>query len=346
MGNRVDDYLALVNSDHHILADYSQTSLVRDIVTELDIDVLIPGCTDQSLKTVASLTDKIDMSLDESAVNYCLDKGLLYRFFDQIGLTFPRKYMPGDNVSHVIVKPVDSFSGRGITVVNPRDEKAFLTAKSMATEHSVSGKITVDHYIDGTLISFSTIMGPKGITLLSFVEEHCVRNRFKVDHSFCRSLSELESHDGLNSDLEKIYSHLQLHKNVFLHFQAIKTSDKIYIIEMMMRHPGDLYSSLVQKSFGVDYASCYVDTFLTSQIKHPGVSINVNIEPILRQTLNDDKILSAFKVDCRNKSSIEVLPMKRVGMDAGNNERFAIVFHQFDKLEYLKEFIGNILNEK
>ena len=120
----------------------------------------------------------------------------------------------------------------------------------------------------------------------------------------------------------------------------------MYIIEMMMRHPGDLYSSLVKKSTDTDYSSHYVETFLSSELELPCVSKSANNKPVLRQTLNDNKILSVFKVDCRDKSSVEVLPMKKVGMGAENNERFAIVFHHFNKLEHIRKFIGSTKNEK
>lgn len=339
IGNRADDYLALMNPKRHILGDYSDVSMVSRKIEELSIDFLVPGCTDVSLRTYASLSHLTKQLTNMEGISCCLDKEKLYSIFEKLKITFPRRHEEAGADEKVIVKPVDSYSGRGISVVDTRQREQLEKAKIVALQNSECGKITLNQFIDGTLVSFSVIIGPDDFTIISYVEEHCIYNRYKVDHSFCQPVNKLLENDILMSDLEKIRAYLKPSRNLFLHFQAIKKFETFYFIEMMMRHPGDLYSKLVRDSTHVDYSRLYMNTFNHSSIEHLDVVDSAEVKPIMRQTLNSNSHHKGLTVSCVSRTDLEIFPMTILGTIAKTNERIALVFHHFERPHDVREFI-------
>lgn len=339
IGNRADDYLALMNPQRHILGDYSDVPGVSRTIEELSIDLLVPGCTDVSLSTYSSLSHLTMQPINMEGISCCLDKEKLYGAFDKLKVTFPRSFEEAGADEKIIVKPVDSYSGRGISVVDTREREQLEKAKIVALQNSECGKITLNQFIDGTLVSFSVIVGPDDFSIISYVEEHCIYNRYKVDHSFCRPANKLLENETLMSDLEKIRTFLKPSCNLFLHFQAIKKLETFYFIEMMMRHPGDMYSKLVRDSTDIDYSRLYINTFTQLPIEHVDFAGSAQVKPIMRQTLNSKSHHTGFTVSCANRSSVEIFPMTLLGTMPKTNERFALLFHHFEQTHNIIEII-------
>jgi len=344
IGNRKDDFFACNNSDKHFFCDYSDYQLVAGVIHDNDINAIIPGCTDASLDTFHKLRPTGGSQTLKNIVDLCLNKGELYSFFTECEVRCPPEYRDGD-ISHVvIVKPVDSFSGRGITVVDSKDRSRLDAARKYAVSNSESGEATTNTYIDGQLISFSVVMCDDYLHFISCVKEYCIQDKFKVDASYCVDPEVFLDDDRLIEDLNKIRRNLKIRQPIFLHFQCIKTEFETYFIEMMMRHPGDLYSSLVQQSTGVLYSELYAATFLDGQ-NSDMYSVNLqNIKPIIRLTLCSKAPFNGFQFRTNNVESVEIVPLKSTGDTLDSNARVGIAFMHVKTKSCLETYIKALEN--
>lgn len=344
IGNRKDDFFALNNSDKHFLCDYSDYQLVASVIYENDIDAIIPGCTDASLDTFHKLSPTDGSQTQKNIADLCLNKAELYAFFTECEVRCPPKYRDGDISHMVIVKPVDSFSGRGITVVDSKDKARLDVARKYAVSNSEAGEATINTYINGQLISFSVVMSDDNLYFISSVNEYCIQDKFKVDASYCVDPEIFLDDDRLIEDLNKIRRNLKISQPTFLHFQCIKTESETYFIEMMMRHPGDLYSSLVQKSTGVLYSQLYAATFLDEKISDTYFVNLKDIEPIIRLTLCCKAPFNGFQFRTNNVESVEIVPLKSTGDILDFNSRVGIAFMHVKTKACLETYIKALEN--
>lgn len=344
IGNRKDDFFACNNLNRHFFCDYSDYELVKKIINDNEINSIVPGCTDASLNTFHKLNSKLGDETQNKIIQLCLNKKELYNFFKESSVKCPPEYCSDDSQHLVIVKPVDSFSGRGITVVDPRNKSALDAAQKYAESHSDSAEATSNIYIDGQLISFSVVMCDDYFNFISCVNEYCTQSEFKVDASYCVAPDVFVKDKRLVEDLNKIRRSIKMKYPVFLHFQCIKTESETYFIEMMMRHPGDLYSSLVHQSTGVPYSDLYVSTFLNKQ-NHDVYSVNLqNIKPIIRLTLSSNTSFNTIQFNTNNVDSVEIIPLKSLGDSLESSSRVGIAFMHLDTKSCLDTYIRALDN--
>ena len=62
----------------------------------------------------------------------------------------------------VIIKPVDSFSGRGITVIKNHNKKLFDSAIELARKNSATEEYLLEKFVSGELYSHSAFLKNKG----------------------------------------------------------------------------------------------------------------------------------------------------------------------------------------
>jgi hypothetical protein len=179
---------------------------------------------------------------------------------------------------------------------------------------------------------------------ISCVNEYCTQSDFKVDASYCVTPDVYVNDKRLVEDLNKIRRSIKLKQPIFLHFQCIKTNTETYFIEMMMRHPGDLYSSLVQQSTGVPYSDLYVETFINEQ-NQDIYSVNLqNIKPIVRLTLSCNNSFNAIQLDTKNVDRVEIIPLKNLGDSLESSSRVGIAFMHIEKKSCLDTYIEVLEN--
>ena len=112
----------------------------------------------------------------------------------------------------------------------------------------------------------------------------------------------------------------------------------------MMRHPGDLYSSLVQKSTGVLYSQLYAATFLDEKISDTYFVNFEDIEPIIRLTLCCKAPFNGFQFRTNNVESVEIVPLKSIGDILDFNSRVGIAFMHVKTKACLETYIKALEN--
>lgn len=285
VGGRPSDPLALSGDVYHPL-DYSDLTALSELMSVHNFDYLIPGCTDKSYEVCAHVAlpkhPGIDSQENTKKIN---DKRLFRETLALIGVPAPRAYR-GDELHElsrkVIVKPVDSFSGRGITVVENPSTRSMSTAIEFAQKYSPSGEVIVEDFISGQLYSYSCFISSGSVKIGFFVREDCQRTKFAVDTSaVCHSFPEGIA-TQISGSVEAIAAHLGLVDGLF-HIQFILNESGFWILEATRRCPGDLYSILVELSTEYKYATSYVAGFIGQPVaKRPIRSPSLNI---IRHTL-------------------------------------------------------------
>jgi formate-dependent phosphoribosylglycinamide formyltransferase (GAR transformylase) len=259
------DFLAKCASSY-INLDYSNPELLSGLIDELEIDYLIPGCNDVSYKS-CSLANKDNRfpGIDSiSNVELLNNKKSFREFAFENSLPVPVLYSINniDKIKFpVIVKPVDSFSGKGITVIYKNDPSQIKIAIKLAQEHSRNNDYLIEEFVNGKLYSHSAFIQDNKVLLDMVVEEHCIANQFAVDTSRIADKFPRKILESVRSMVTKLVKLLKL-KDGLMHTQFILNEQSIWLIEPTRRCPGDLYSNLINLSTGLNYAENYVRSFL------------------------------------------------------------------------------------
>lgn len=325
VGANSNDCLAKLSKHfHHI--DYSDVKKISQLIKSNDYDYIVPGSTDRSY-TSCSLVNTgryfgIDTPQNEEIIN---NKFKFKEHAISIGLTVPPLY----HIDHIldypiIVKPVDSFSGKGITVINKESRDNLNDAIATACMASKTGNYFIEKFVSGTLHSYSAFYENGNIKCDFLVEEFCSKSPFAVDISRIKPHKGVDVINKLRVEIENLCNSLSL-SNGLIHTQFILTnSNEAFIIEITRRCPGDLYSLLIEYSTGVDYADLYVRPFLGLEIP----KVNKKLKKfIIRHTITQ-KIESTFasltfkpELNIKNYISlatigdtIKVAPLSRVGI--------------------------------
>ena len=140
------------------------------------------------------------------------NKGLFRTIAREIGVPVPAVLTKEEAVGRqrVIVKPVDSFSGRGMTALTNASWDDITDAVRKAETVSSTGSAIIEELVAGQLLSHSAFVHDKRVAHDFVVIEHCVANSFTVDtsrvvHDFDKSVR-----SALRKDVSKLAERLKL----------------------------------------------------------------------------------------------------------------------------------------
>ena len=249
---------------NYVQLDYSNVPRLAAFVDEKGFDYLLPGCTDLSYQVCAEINKGrfpgFDTPANTSAIN---TKNEFRKVASDLGLPIPRvlSLEQACNVESIIVKPVDSFSGRGMTVLHDPAPGKLNEAFETACKASKTGDAIIEEFVSGQLFSHSAFVWDGEVVADFVVQEDCTTNPFTVDTSrlvtnFPRGMLE-----SLRASVLLLASSLHL-TNGLMHTQFIACGNRYWIIEITRRCPGDLYSLLIEFSTGSPYAASYAAPFV------------------------------------------------------------------------------------
>ena len=286
MGGNPRDYLAR-SAPWYIEGDYSNPDLLAATVKKHDFAYVVPGCNDRSYFACAELNSLGKFpGIDSLAVTETLNNKQLFRAFAEAnGLPVPKVYeldsCPLD--SALIVKPVDAFSGRGVTILERPEKNGLLDAMAFARAESRSSNCIIEDYVTGQLYSHTCFIRNERVVIDFVVEEHGTANPFVVDTSRVIFDFPDEILEKLRIHVEKMSDALALVDGL-IHTQFILRGADIWFIEVTRRCPGDLYSQLIELSTGVAYAELYSRPFVKRSFPQSIASQSHNF--IMRHTMS------------------------------------------------------------
>lgn len=284
VGNNPNDCLAKVSSNYWNL-NYADTDALSALVEEKKFDYLVPGCTDRSYISCTAINGGRFPGLDQvDACETIFNKGKFRLLADRLGLPIPKRFSLDQNPScwPIIVKPVDAFSGKGITVLQEGDKPTLEHALKRAREASPTGECLIEQFVDGQLYSHTTFLKDGKVVQDFIVKEDSTVNPFVVDTSRVLQGTPSNLLLRLRDCVENIAKELMLADGL-LHTQFVSDGDDFWLIETTRRCPGDLYSQLIELTTGYPYARSYALPFLGESISD--FVGDLRIDPIMRHTV-------------------------------------------------------------
>ena len=330
MGRDPNDDL-VSESHYYVEADYADIDRVVQAFSDAKADVIVPGCTDVSYLSASEAAVALELSgYDDPAVVEILHSKHYFRALcHEVGVPAPRVYeekaapvLPG---SPIIIKPVDSFSGRGITVLENSAPEVFERALLKARKVSASSKVIVEDYIEGQLHSHSAFLFEGRVVSHFSVVEFGFESEFTVDTSF---LGGDERAEPLNAMVEHIAKRLDIEQGL-MHLQYLLSGQDVFAIELARRCPGDLYAELIKLSSNYDYGDAYVAGFLGQPPPSRPSKID---QRYVRRTIKCNDTSCAIDMDMsEGLRSLAYYPIKRPKR-AGDDRVAIAIFHVDDAL--------------
>ena len=343
-GENVNDYLAKI-SRNYIYSNYACNDNLRDIIEHKKIDYLVPGCNDISYKVCSEVNNSRQFyGIDTAEVAETINNKEKFRAFAiKAGLPVPRVFTLEQvrDIWPLIVKPVDAFSGRGITIVDKSETAQLNGAITNARAFSKSQTCIIEEFVSGQLYSHSAFVSGGVIVTDFIVVEHGTANPFVVDTS--RVVFDFPTHMlfGIRECVVQMIIQLNLSDGL-IHTQFIANETEFWLIEVTRRCPGDLYSLLVERSTGFQYAKAYAGPFI-----HQKIDRNFSFQMqayVMRHTISlphaelftNIQFNSPVKIDqfiplCVTGDNIRQSPFGRIALMFASTETDVELDYLFDK---------------
>lgn len=350
-GNNPLDTLGKI-SNHYWNCDYSDVKKLSEVIEKSGADKLIAGCTDRSYES-CSLVGAHHSWMGDNHENFCNinNKSKLRNILKFLDIPSPRVFSDIEQIAGfpVIIKPVDSYSGSGISLLRNPVASEIEQARRIAKSVSKTNECIIEEFVQGQLYSHSAFIRKENIVADFFVQEDCVASPFSVDTSKVVDGPGNEIIRKIRNSIARIIRHLNLSDGL-MHTQFICHENDYWIIEITRRCPGDLYAILIELSTGFPYAKCYSSFFTGDEFNFMNdSSMRKNI---MRHTLTP-KI--AGRMECikfeRPVCIERLVATKTAGdqLETGPKGRAGIVFlseSNAEKLDQLYQMTlqGNLYN--
>ncbi|QWD83804.1 ATP-grasp domain-containing protein [Polynucleobacter sp. MWH-P3-07-1] len=300
-GNKPSDPCVSWAGKYHCL-DYSNAEFLLDLVERESYCAILPTCNDDSYLSVIKVAETLGLpGLDDLATTLKLHDKFEFRGFAAThGIPVPKIWTsdPGGVIPRpanypVLVKPVDSFSGKGITKVSNLNELSM--AIDNAKLNSRTNNYVVEDFLDGTLHSHSAFLKNQKIYHDFFVDEFCTIYPYQVNCSNSPSRISLSIQKKMQASVEKLAALLNLSDGL-LHTQFIISGGELYLIECMRRCPGDLFYYLISFSTGNSYVGNYLRPFIGEDFDFSKIDEST---PWSRHTisLKEDEVIHGYSID-------------------------------------------------
>ena len=310
-----------IYADESIYEDYSNSEALLAACQASDFDCIVPSCNDYAYMAATFVADKLGYpGFDTLDVAHILHTKDAYREkLKELSIPSPIKFgeFTPDNrvdVSQIampaIVKPVDSFSGRGVSVVHKKTD--LEPAIQDAFGSSRQKRVLIEQFVEGTLHSHTAFVSNGEIFWHEFADEYCEVYPYAVDRSIFPSALPEKIKKQVHGSICRLVSDLKPNDGL-MHTQFISSGEEYWVIECMRRCPGDLYGHKIELSCGIDYAKYYAMPFLGL----PYDTLEVMPEAIgrvERRILTVPKKQPLFSVAFKNAGdNLEYIPLKTSG---------------------------------
>ncbi|HGO5301446.1 ATP-grasp domain-containing protein [Vibrio harveyi] len=319
MGNRAGDALAMRAGPKWINQDYSQIDSVKHIVSGYGFDYILPGCTDLSIEVCQEVVDTYDIFDIPEAYQHLGDKEHFRKMCAELNLLSPQRKQREDFPlpGRYICKPVDAFSGRGVSVIDGMDADSVANADEVARSVSHTGRSLFETFVEGQLYSYSAFIEQRKVIESFVVIEGSSSNPYAVDTSYVDDEFNEDARAVLKESIEAIAQHLQL-RDGLIHLQFILADGQPYLIEITRRCPGDLYSKLIEYSTGFDYAGKFASYFVGKKYK----TVVNQTNPVVRHTVSSLEVVSYESLEFKVSVSVKAFyPLLSLGSEVLANQK-------------------------
>lgn len=349
MGSRTTDCLAKYTKNY-INCDYSNIQLLESKIEEYGFSHIVPGSNDMSYLCVSKLNSPLVTGVDSVEVTETINNKKKFREFATAhGLRIPKLLQATDVVGGnqpVIVKPVDAYSGRGVTVLKSATDELLSEACEIANKFSASKNYIIEEYVEGQLYSHTAFIFNQKIFVDFIVIEDGSTNKFTVDTSYVVDDFPQDIYSQIRNDIEKLSKELKLVDGL-IHTQFIKTNNSFRILEITRRCPGDLYNLLIQKSTGFNYTEYYTKPFIGEELITKNIEINKQF--IVRHTLSLAEETPLIGITYNFKTHIDLFVSLSTTGEIINKSpfgRIGLIFLKCETKEEVKNLYTYLIDRK
>ena len=332
---------------------------VKNVAVKENVDFIITVCADQVLEIVAQVSEELGLPcyIDAETAENVSKKSFMKKIFSENGVPTSKHIIFEELDSEkikilaypLIVKPVDSYSSRGVKKVTNEEEliKAFDEAKNISrtktviVEEFVEGEeITVDVYVENGKAKLLTTSVSDKVKGEGFVI-HRTRNPANIDEKIKNQITDTA---------QKIAEAFKLENTPML-IQLITNGEKISVIEFCARTGGGIKFRLIKKVTGFDVVKAVVDLTLGNKphYEDDGRKRPVIVNEFLYAKDGVLDYLEGFEELYKEGIINEYYQFKNAGTQVGSmkssGDRIACFTIQCDDIETLKKY-HSIANKK
>lgn len=268
-------------SDKHIQLSTIDVENAVKKAMELKLDAVMTLASDMPIRTVAAIGEKCGLKTISynTAIN-ATDKGKMRKRLKEMNIPIPNFFIVSSIEQYLevtsnfkekfIVKPADNSGSRGIVLV--KDINNLNEAFWYAKQHSRTGEILVEEYMEGPEVSVETLT-INGITHVIAITDKLTTGAphfVEMGHSIPSQLPV-----DIQNEI-KILATSAIHAIGIdvgpSHTEIIFTSDGPKIVELGARLGGDnITTHLVPLATGIDMVECSLRIALGEDVKLPKI---------------------------------------------------------------------------
>ncbi|MEJ6395943.1 hypothetical protein V8J82_21970 [Gymnodinialimonas sp. 2305UL16-5] len=338
-------------ADASIFEDYSDWETLLRICRSEEFDYIVPSCNDYSYLAAAKVAAELGFAgLDDLETTHILHtKDHFRRFCADIGIPAPKIFgildentpTPLDKLEGpAILKPVDSFSGRGIQILRDIAELPVASEKALAQSRRRSA--VIEEYVEGSLHSHTAFVVSGRIIWHDFVDEFCEVYPYQVDRSIYPSRLDRSLRVDVQSAMETLVAAMNL-KNGLLHTQFMASGSSFWIIECMRRCPGDLYGHHFKLALNYDYEANYVAGFIGRAAEAPGYTSKP--KAVQRKVISVANTEAFFGISMEQTTCQSLyIPLKDSGLtlEPAPFDKAGILFSYGEREEFFENVVSDI----
>ncbi|MGN0505884.1 MAG: ATP-grasp domain-containing protein [Lachnospiraceae bacterium] len=282
----VIDYLpdspAKKNADEHYLVSITDVDEVVKLAKKLEVDGIFTNYMDSMMEYCAraakelnlpyyATEEQIEVIIDKSKFKECCKKNDV--------LTTPEFSYRKDSMDYldfdypVIVKPVDSSGGKGISVCKSSDD--FPEAYRKALEFSKRKEIIVEKYLVGDEICSYYVVQKGEVSFAGICDRYTCHEEYDVAQVPTAYIYPSKYIDGYiknaDANIKKMIKSMGIQNGV-LFFQGFADEDYVYLYEMAFRFAGAQEYRILRANSGYDLMDMMVHHALTGEMGLPKLS--------------------------------------------------------------------------
>ncbi len=244
---------------------------VRKVAVDEKVDYILTVCADQVLQVVSQIAEELGLPwyIDYETAENVSKKSYMKKIFWENDIPTTKfvimNRLDEDKIKHLqyplIVKPVDSYSSRGVCKVNSLDElrAAFevainisRTSGAIVEEFAEGEEVTVDVYIED---------GKAHVLCLSKLDKISGNDRFVINRSHIPAPVSDDIKEKICDVAQKIADAFRL-KNCPMLIQLISNGKSISVVEFCARTGGGIKFLMIKKISGFDVVKAVADLTL------------------------------------------------------------------------------------
>jgi biotin carboxylase len=241
---------------------------IKSVAVKENVDFLITVCADQMILVVAQISEMLGLPcyITYETAQKVSSKELMKQVFVEHGVPTSKNVVMGvldkNKISGLryplIVKPVDSYSSRGVNKV--LEENQLQAAFDEAIRVSRTNTAIVEEFVEGQELTVDVYVedGKAKVLCASLLDKIPGNGKFVIQRCTCPAIISDKISNMINETCQKIADAFNL-KNTPMLVQLITDGERISVVEFCARTGGGDKFRLIKQMTGFDVVTAVLD---------------------------------------------------------------------------------------